>query len=81
MFAFAVVFCFVNSTQDQGTWEEELQLRNASSLDWPVGKSVGAFSLPMMDARGPSALWEVAFLSNLKVVELGQGNIPDFSPQ
>lgn len=40
---FVVVCCFVNLTQDQGTQEEGRQLRNVSSVDWPVGKSVGHF--------------------------------------
>lgn len=37
MFAFLLLFfCFVNLTQDQGTREEGRQLRNVSSVDWPV---------------------------------------------
>ena len=52
---------FVNLTQTGVMWEEESSTESMPPTDWPVGKSVRAFSWLMVDV-GRSSQWEPVIL-------------------
>lgn len=62
LFAFVLLFCFVNLTQAIVIWEQANSVEVSPPSDWPVGKPVRVLPGLMTTVGGPSPLGAVPFL-------------------